>query len=71
MARTALLSLGFILLLVTGCPSAREHADENRDVGAACTKVGQSCEFSPGKLGTCVQLDECASPPCYRCQSQH
>jgi hypothetical protein len=37
----------------------------------ACQKVGQSCEFSPGKLGTCVSKDDCSAPPCFICQSQH
>jgi len=37
----------------------------------ACEKVGQSCEFSPGKLGTCVQKDDCKTGTCFDCQSQH
>lgn len=37
----------------------------------ACDKVGQSCEFSPGKLGTCVQKDDCKTGNCFVCQSQH
>jgi len=44
------------------------------DAGAAaapCTKVGQTCEVSPGKLGSCVARDECAVAPCFVCQSQH
>jgi len=41
------------------------------DAGAACTRVGQRCELSPGKLGTCVQRDDCTTEPCLTCQSQH
>lgn len=37
----------------------------------ACEKVGQTCEFSPGKLGTCVQKDDCKTGSCFDCQSQH
>lgn len=38
----------------------------------ACTKVGQTCEIFGGKLGTCVQKDDCLEdPPCFVCQSQH
>ena len=40
---------------------------------APCTKFGQTCELSPGKLGTCVVRDGCTEPPaaCFVCQSQH
>jgi hypothetical protein len=57
-------------LVLTACPPA-EKKDPNPM--AACAKVGQSCEFSPGKLGTCVQKDGCTdgSPACFVCQSQH
>ena len=37
----------------------------------ACEKLGQSCEFSPGKLGTCVQRDDFKTGTCFDCQSQH
>jgi len=36
-----------------------------------CTAFGQTCEFSPGKLGSCVQRDNCQGPDCFICQSQH
>jgi hypothetical protein len=36
-----------------------------------CEKVGQSCEYAPGKLGTCVQKDDCKTGNCFDCQSQH
>ena len=38
---------------------------------APCTEVGQRCEFSPGKLGSCVQRDDCQGKDCFVCQSQH
>jgi hypothetical protein len=38
---------------------------------APCTEVGQRCEFSPGKLGACVQRDDCQGKDCFICQSQH
>ena len=37
----------------------------------SCAKVGQTCEHSPGKLGTCVQKDDCPTGNCFDCQSQH
>ena len=54
-------------VLVAGCPPAEKNKAE------ACTRVGQQCEFSPGKLGTCVTKDGCTDPPpaCFTCQSQH
>jgi hypothetical protein len=53
-----------------GCPPDDKKAPA--PVAAkACEKVGQTCEYSPGKLGTCVQKDECASGNCFVCQSQH
>ncbi|OJY17485.1 MAG: hypothetical protein BGO98_00880 [Myxococcales bacterium 68-20] len=74
-------SLGLVsLLLVTGCPpgekpspSSSSSSSPNLVAGQGkCTKVGQSCEVSPGKLGTCVQKDDCPDPGgCFVCQSQH
>jgi hypothetical protein len=37
---------------------------------AKCTSIGQTCEFSPNKLGSCVLKDNC-SQDCLVCQSQH
>jgi hypothetical protein len=41
------------------------------DLKAPCKAVGQRCEFSPGKLGSCVVRDNCSGPSCFVCQSQH
>jgi hypothetical protein len=41
------------------------------DLQAPCKAVGQRCEFSPGKLGSCVVRDNCSGPSCFVCQSQH
>jgi hypothetical protein len=35
-----------------------------------CTRVGQTCEYSPNKLGSCVLRDNCTED-CLVCQSQH
>jgi hypothetical protein len=35
-----------------------------------CTRIGQTCEFSPNKLGSCVLRDNCTQD-CLVCQSQH
>jgi hypothetical protein len=36
-----------------------------------CKKFGDSCEVSPGKLGTCIQREQCIGERCLFCQSQH
>ena len=62
-------------VVLLGCPPAdKEKASPSSSASSpqACSKVGQSCEVSPGKLGTCVQKDECREPGgCFVCQSQH
>jgi len=58
-------------VLLVGCPPAEKKAPASS--AEPCARVGQSCEFSPGKLGTCVQREGCAeaNPSCFTCQSQH
>ncbi len=57
-------------LLLCACPPAdkREVAPARPD---GCARMGQSCEVSPGKLGTCVEKTDCTGPACFVCQSQH
>lgn len=62
--------------LLMGCPpedKAKKETPPATRAQEACTRFGQSCEFSPGKLGTCVTKDGCTepSPACFVCQSQH
>lgn len=57
-----------LAVLATGCP---EQVTVPADVSAPCKEVGQRCEFSPGKLGSCVLNDNCQGPSCFICQSQH
>ncbi|MCU0655818.1 MAG: hypothetical protein MUF64_11215 [Polyangiaceae bacterium] len=59
------------LLLVAACDQGnRASPPPGRP---PCTKMGQNCEFSPGKLGTCVIKEPCPSTEasCLVCQSQH
>jgi hypothetical protein len=60
-----------LILAATGCPSGSH--DKPRSSLPPCTKFGDNCEFSPGKLGSCVMRDGCSAPgsECYVCQSQH
>lgn len=66
------LSLALLLLVtVTGCPD-RTH-ERRGSALPPCTKFGDSCEFAPGKLGSCVLRDGCTASgsECFTCQSQH
>ena len=63
--------LGLLLATATGCP-ARSHEQGHSSL-PKCSKFGDTCEFSPGKLGSCVQRDGCTGTgsECFTCQSQH
>ena len=59
------------LAALLGCPPEDKRTPTPSGPAGVCEKVGQSCEYSPGKLGTCVQKDDCKSGACFVCQSQH
>jgi hypothetical protein len=56
-----------LALALSACPPSKEKPAEIKP----CTRVGQSCEVAPGKLGSCVQKDDCTGEGCFVCQSQH
>ncbi|HYP77542.1 MAG TPA: hypothetical protein VER12_16335 [Polyangiaceae bacterium] len=60
-----------LLLMITGCPGGSR--EQRRSTLPACSKFGDTCEFSPGKLGSCVMRDGCTGTgsECFTCQSQH
>ena len=60
-------SVIFIALCLFGCPPKPDKPPP----AAKCTAFGQSCEHSPGKLGSCVRRDDCTGNDCFVCQSQH
>ena len=69
-ARAAALStLASLSLALLGCPE--NAAPAGSELKAPCKEVGQRCEFSPGKLGSCVMKDDCHAADCFVCQSQH
>jgi hypothetical protein len=72
-AQLAALALATIALAaLAGCPPANKTEKKPAEDTKACVRLGQQCEFSPGKLGSCVALDGCATPAaCIVCQSQH
>jgi hypothetical protein len=60
-----------LALLLAGCPPSAKRDAPDAAAGT-CTKFGQTCEVSPGKLGTCVSQDNCSpAGACFVCQSQH
>ena len=58
-------------VLLMGCPPDDKKNPASSSPTKACEKVGQSCEYSPGKLGSCVVKDGCQGDGCFVCQSQH
>lgn len=64
-------ALILLVMTVAGCPE-RNH-EQGRSSLPPCRKFGDSCEFAPGKLGSCVMRDGCTSGggECFTCQSQH
>lgn len=58
------------LMFCLGCPE-RVSGGDGPPALAACAEVGQRCEVSAGKLGSCVLIDGCRQGNCYVCQSQH
>jgi hypothetical protein len=60
--------LALLFLVVTGCPGKKAAQDF---APKPCARFGDSCEFSPGKLGSCVERTGCSGPNCLICQSQH
>lgn len=61
----------FAALVVLGCPPSNKSEVREKAEAGVCQRVGDSCEYSPGKLGTCVAKDDCPSGNCLTCQSQH
>jgi hypothetical protein len=55
-------------LVLVAC---RQRADSKAAAPAACKEFGQTCEYAPGKLGSCVVKDDCKGSNCFVCQSQH
>jgi len=56
-------------LLLVACPKGSTTTSDAAK--AACAKVGDSCEFAPGKLGLCIELEGDSGKTSLVCQSQH
>jgi hypothetical protein len=60
-----------LLALSAGLACPEHVTGDGAPANSPCADVGQRCEVSPGKLGTCVLIDDCRQSNCYVCQSQH
>ena len=60
--------LAFFATLTLACST---KAPNKQLTPKACTKFGEQCEVSPGKLGSCVVRDNCSGKDCLVCQQQH
>ena len=66
------LLLAVVLVACKQAPSASVgDAAPTSDPPAACTKLGSPCTVTPGKLGTCVEIEQTSGPSAFVCQSQH
>ena len=72
----AALALATLTFHTLGCPPSDKNSDAKPRPGTpatVCSSEGKSCEFAPGKLGTCVAKIDCDATKgsCFTCQSQH
>jgi hypothetical protein len=67
------LALVSVALLLAACPPASNSIDGSPQKSASgCTKDGQNCEYSPGKIGLCTaKVDGCDGGLCLSCMSLH
>ncbi len=68
MSRAPRLCLALLLLAASACPGTTAGPAEG---SLPCSAVGQRCQVSPGKLGSCVLIDNFGRDKFYVCQSQH
>jgi hypothetical protein len=73
MSLSRLSSFFGVLAITVACQApAQNHVDAaSGEPPATCTKLGASCTFSPGKLGSCVEVERIEGPAAFVCQSQH
>jgi|GEM_PF-1334188 len=67
--------LAAFTLALGGCPSRSNGSSPSPSSSgsgpSACTTFGESCQYAPGKLGSCVARPDCTGDGCLVCQSQH
>jgi len=65
-----------LVVAMTACQSPTKGKEAPtgtaQDPVATCTKDGQTCEYSDGKLGLCTQkMTGCDGGICFTCMSLH
>jgi hypothetical protein len=60
-------------LVLASCNRAPAAAFDSGagDPPSVCTKLGAPCTFAPGKLGSCVEVEQTSGASAFVCQSQH
>jgi hypothetical protein len=73
--RVLTLAMTAALAAAASCapPSASSAVDAGGVVTAGCHRAGDTCDFSPGKIGVCTEpVEGCAGvASCYVCTSLH
>ena len=68
------LLLAVVALAASACFSACDFGSLSQPaVSSECAAVGAQCQLPGGPLGVCQEIscDPGASPPCFKCTSQH
>jgi hypothetical protein len=65
--------LAFLAVWLVACPPASSSSEGSPQKPASvCTKEGQNCEYSPGKIGLCTaKVEGCDGAGCFSCMSLH
>jgi hypothetical protein len=71
MPPSARVAVAIVLLVACTPTGAAPVSDAGGAPSSKCARFGQTCELSPGKLGTCVERTSCTGDDCLICQSQH
>jgi hypothetical protein len=63
-----------LVIVLVACkqpPSTGDAAATTSDPPTTCTKLGATCTIAPGKLGSCVEVEQVSGASAFTCQSQH
>ncbi len=61
------MTCALLAVTLSGCPGKGSV----KKAPEPCRRLGDQCEFSPGKLGACSYRANCTGAGCLYCQSQH
>ena len=63
--------VAIVLVACKQAPTVADAAATSSDPPTTCTKLGSPCTVAPGKLGTCVEVEQTSGASAFVCQSQH